>query len=103
MVAMAILGRLSNAVRGRAAVARQAHNLEVVGSNPTPATKFWGFNGRSPKRIRYAPATVVGNKGSTAMKGEVIYFSGDSQVRVRVPPVAPKSKAVVYQVLRHGL
>ena len=24
--------------RGRAVVARQAHNLEVVGSNPTPAT-----------------------------------------------------------------
>ena len=24
--------------RGRAAVARQAHNLKVVGSNPTPAT-----------------------------------------------------------------
>ena len=22
-------------------VARQAHNLKVVGSNPTPATKFW--------------------------------------------------------------
>ena len=26
--------------RGRAVVARQAHNLKVVGSNPTPATKF---------------------------------------------------------------
>ena len=25
--------------RGRAEVARQAHNLKVVGSNPTPATK----------------------------------------------------------------
>ncbi len=25
-------------MRGRAAVARQAHNLKVVGSNPTPAT-----------------------------------------------------------------
>ncbi len=24
--------------RGRAVVARQAHNLEVVGSSPTPAT-----------------------------------------------------------------
>ena len=24
--------------RGRAVVARKAHNLEVVGSNPTPAT-----------------------------------------------------------------
>ena len=24
--------------RGRAEVARQAHNLKVVGSNPTPAT-----------------------------------------------------------------
>ena len=22
-------------------VARQAHNLKVVGSNPTPATTFW--------------------------------------------------------------
>ena len=26
-------------LRGRAEVARQAHNLEVVGSNPTPATR----------------------------------------------------------------
>ena len=26
------------ALRGRAAVARRAHNPEVVGSNPTPAT-----------------------------------------------------------------
>ena len=25
-------------MRGRAVVARQAHNLEAVGSNPTPAT-----------------------------------------------------------------
>ncbi len=26
-------------------VARQAHNLKVVGSNPTPATKcFWAIN-----------------------------------------------------------
>ena len=27
-------------VRGRAVAARQAHNLEVVGANPTPATKI---------------------------------------------------------------
>ncbi len=27
-----------NTLRGRAAVARRAHNPEVVGSNPTPAT-----------------------------------------------------------------
>ena len=27
--------------RGRAVVARRAHNPEVVGSNPTPATLFW--------------------------------------------------------------
>lgn len=26
-------------MRSRAEVARQAHNLKVVGSNPTPATK----------------------------------------------------------------
>ena len=26
-------------VRGRAVAARQAHNLEVVGANPTPATR----------------------------------------------------------------
>ncbi len=28
--------------RGGAAVAREAHNLKVVGSNPTPATKVCG-------------------------------------------------------------
>ena len=28
-----------NRVRGRAVVARRAHNPEVVGSNPAPATK----------------------------------------------------------------
>ena len=28
----------THSMRGRAAVARQAHNLKVVGSNPTPAT-----------------------------------------------------------------
>ena len=28
-------------------VARQAHNLKVVGSNPTPATNFKGRNKRS--------------------------------------------------------
>ena len=27
--------------RGRAVAARRAHNPEVVGSNPTPATKFY--------------------------------------------------------------
>lgn len=27
-------------MRGRAVVARQAHNLEVGGSNPSPATKL---------------------------------------------------------------
>ena len=30
-------------VRGRAVVARQAHNLEVAGSNPVPATIFFYF------------------------------------------------------------
>ena len=29
----------NNIVRGRAEVARRAHNPEVVGSNPAPATK----------------------------------------------------------------
>lgn len=28
-------------MRGRAVAARKAHNLEVVGSNPTPATNFF--------------------------------------------------------------
>ena len=32
--------QLSIALRGGAEAARQAHNLEVVGSNPTPATFF---------------------------------------------------------------
>ena len=32
----------SVALRGGAEAARQAHNLEVVGSNPTPATLFLG-------------------------------------------------------------
>ena len=27
-------------LRDRAEVARKAHNLEVIGSNPVPATKF---------------------------------------------------------------
>lgn len=31
---------VKNKVRGRAGVARQAHNLEVAGSNPVPATIF---------------------------------------------------------------
>ena len=30
----------STITRGRAVAARQAHNLEVVGSNPTPATRI---------------------------------------------------------------
>jgi hypothetical protein len=34
-----ICDRLDNVPRGRAVVARRAHNPEVVGSNPTPATK----------------------------------------------------------------
>ncbi len=29
-----------NGKRGGAVVARQAHNLEVVGANPAPATRF---------------------------------------------------------------
>jgi hypothetical protein len=29
---------MANISRGRAVVARQAHNLKVVGSNPAPAT-----------------------------------------------------------------
>lgn len=29
-------------LRGRAGVARKAHNLEVGGSNPSPATNFIG-------------------------------------------------------------
>ena len=32
---------VKNKVRGRAGVARQAHNLEVAGSNPVPATIFF--------------------------------------------------------------
>ncbi len=32
--------RYVSSLRGRAVAARQAHNLEVVGSNPTPATFF---------------------------------------------------------------
>ena len=39
--------------RGRAEVARQAHNLEVVGSNPTPATKLF-----SHKTIQYPSKEV---------------------------------------------
>jgi hypothetical protein len=34
--------QLSITLRGGAEAARQAHNLEVVGSNPTPATLFLG-------------------------------------------------------------
>ncbi len=30
----------STTTRGRAVAARQAHNLEVAGSNPAPATKI---------------------------------------------------------------
>jgi hypothetical protein len=29
------------AIEGEIAFLRQAHNLKVVGSNPTPATNFW--------------------------------------------------------------
>ncbi len=34
--------------RGRAAVARQAHNLEVAGSNPVPAIKSGSLEARAP-------------------------------------------------------
>ena len=66
-------------------VARQAHNLKVVGSNPTPATKFpliqQGVNKRlgrksgafvfqlantSPLRPVHRPASLTGEHGSVA-------------------------------------
>ena len=37
-----------NRVRGRAVVARRAHNPEVVGSNPSPATKIKSEQDVSP-------------------------------------------------------
>ena len=37
---MVVTLQTENRLRGRAVVARRAHNPEVVGSNPSPATKF---------------------------------------------------------------
>ena len=38
-VRVPLLVQKEDILRGGAEVARKAHNLEVVGSNPTPATK----------------------------------------------------------------
>ena len=51
--------QLTLLLRGRAVVARQAHNLEVVGSIPTPATMALSNNWFS------SPAFQVGNSGSS--------------------------------------
>lgn len=54
-----------NSMRGRAAAARQSHNLEAVGASPTPATN-------SPAK------GFVGRSDPAAMQG--------SRMAVRVPP-----------------
>ena len=51
--------QLTLLLRGRAVVARQAHNLKVVGSIPTPATMALSNNWFS------SPAFQVGNSGSS--------------------------------------
>ena len=42
-------------VRGRAVVARRAHNPEVVGSNPSPATKIKSEQDVSPAFFMWMP------------------------------------------------
>ena len=46
---------LKNAARGRAVAARRAHNPEVVGSNPTPATSF---EAKTPQEILFQTPSV---------------------------------------------
>ena len=45
-------------MRGRAAVARRAHNPEVIGSNPIPATEY---NRRPPGYLKKASPAVFGS------------------------------------------
>ena len=44
--------------RGGAVVARWAHNPEVVGSNPAPATKLKSFSNLMPKLLFFSLLTT---------------------------------------------
>ena len=57
--------RKEKATRGRAAAARQAHNLEVVGSSPAPATK----SAEEPERLGH-PISEAENRAIHAWYGE---------------------------------
>ena len=51
---MVVAGLAPRILRGGAVVARQAHNLEVVGSNPTPATRTFVFEERYPHKESFS-------------------------------------------------
>ena len=72
---MELLKTIKSLSRGRAVVAQQAHNLEVVGSTPTPATNHGAvvyrlghlvFNQVSRVRLSAALLTIMGCQAATA-------------------------------------
>ncbi len=74
--------------RGRAVAARQAHNLEVVGSNPTPATTT-DYIYISNNKLKTVPSIIKGAKG--ILRFFILFF-----LYPKIRPYISAEKIVIY-------
>jgi hypothetical protein len=97
--------RFSNLMRGREVVTRQAHNLEVVGSNPTCATTFLCSSAVEHSPVKRAVLGSIPSAGASLWSicswvGRLPVTQGN---RVRVSDGPPIEQRPDSQVVRRWL